>query len=298
MRNSKDTVLQEYKIKGKDTLLEFLMKMQVRKSRNAIKSLLVHKQIMVNGKLVTQFDQPLLSGDVVSVMKFNQARRSHKLQGVTIVYEDDYIIVVEKDAGVLSVGTDKIKTRTAFHVLNEYVKRKKGKDNRIFVLHRLDREMSGLMIFSKEADIQDLYQRNWDRLVLEYVYTGVIEGFLEPKNGTMESWLTENKNFLVFSSPNDNGGLHSVTHYKTVQSGKYYSLLDLRLETRRKNQVRAQLSQLKHPIVGDRKYGASGNPIKRIALHAGYMQLIHPVTGQRMEFISNLPKGMKELMDY
>lgn len=294
---AQDIVLQELRASEDTQLLQFLLDKEVRKSRNAIKSLLAHKQIKVNNKLQTQFDFELKAGDRVSVMKFNQARKRNRMKGLTIVFEDEYIIVIEKEPGILSVGTEKEKTLTVFNVLNNYVKAKGKKDSRIFVLHRLDREVSGLMIFSKDAETQSICQRNWNVIVPEHKYTAVVEGQLEPEKGTIKSWLTENKNYMIFSSSFDNGGLEAVSRYKTLKKAKHCSLLEIDLVTRRKNQIRAQLNQLKHPIVGDRKYGASSNPIKRIALHSQSMVIVHPISGQKLEFESNLPKSFSILLN-
>jgi 23S rRNA pseudouridine1911/1915/1917 synthase len=291
----RDKVLQEIKVDKPIRLLEFLIEKGVRKSRNAIKSLLAHKQIRVNGKLVTQFDFELNAKDKVSVMKFDQSRKEKRLKGLKIVFEDDSLIVIEKEAGFLSVSTDKEKTRTVYNALNEYVK-KKSKTARVYVLHRLDREVSGFMIFAKEMELQDIFQKNWDMLVPCYSYTAVVEGCPNPENGIVTSWLTENKNFVMMSSLTDNGGLKSVTHYKTQKTKGGYSLLSFELETKRKNQIRAHMQQIGHPIVGDRKYGASNNPIKRIALHAGELTLKHPRTGELLEFKTAIPKTMQMLI--
>ena len=296
MRNNpKDKSLQEIKVTQKSQLLDFLIEKQVRKSRNAVKSLLAHKQIKVNGKLITQFDFELNSGDKVSVMKFDQSRKEKKLKGAKILFEDDDLIVVDKEAGFLSVSTDKEKSRTVFKALNEYVK-KKDKNGRVFVLHRLDREVSGLMIFSRNPELQEIFQKNWDAVVINYSYVAVVDGRPNPSNGTVVSWLTENKNFVMMSSPADNGGLKSITHYKTAKSIGRYSLLSFNLETRRKNQIRVHMQQIGHSVVGDKKYGASNNPIKRIALHAGELVLKHPTTGELLEFKSSIPKNMQMLL--
>lgn len=292
---SRDKVLQEVKATKPGELLDFLMEKQVRKSRNAIKSLLAHKQIKVNGKLVTQYNHELVPGDKVSVMKFNQSRKERKLKGLKIVFEDDDLIIVDKEAGFLSVSTDKEKLRTIYGVLNEYVK-KKSKNARVFVLHRLDREVSGFLVFAKSLDLQDVFQKNWDNLVKEYIYTAVVQGKPEQDEGTVVSWLTENKNFVMMSSTIDNGGLKSVTHYKVVKSVGRYTLVDFNLETRRKNQLRVQMQSIGHTIVGDKKYGATDNPIKRIALHVREIALKHPVTGQLLEFKSPIPKVMQQLV--
>ncbi|NDV67844.1 RluA family pseudouridine synthase [Dysgonomonas sp. 25] len=293
---AQDIVLQQFKIKEPAQLLSFLLEKQVRKSRNAVKSLLAHKQIKVNDKLITQFDLQLNPGDRVAVMKYNQARKRNPLKGLTIVFEDEYIIVIEKESGVLSIGTDKERTKTIFNVLNSYVKARYNKEDRIYVLHRLDREVSGLMIFAKDEETQLQFQKNWDKLVLDYQYRAIIQGQLDPPQGTIKSWLTENKNHVVFSSSFDNGGLEAITNYETVETSKHYSEVIFRLVTRRKNQVRAQMNQQKHPIVGDKKYGSTGNPIKRIALHGQEMILAHPVSGQKLEFKCPMPKAMQQLL--
>ncbi len=297
MRNSskRDTILQEIKADKPIQLLDFLVEKQVRKSRNAIKSLLAHKQIKVNGKLITQFDFELNKGDKVAVMKFDQSRKEKRMKGLKIVFEDEDLIIVDKEAGFLSVSTDKEKMRTVYGLLNEYVK-KQNKNTRVFVLHRLDREVSGLLIFARSAELQDVFQKNWDNLVKKYLYTGVVEGTPAQKEDTLISWLTENKNFVMLSSSHDNGGLKSETHYKVLKSAGHYSLLQFELKTRRKNQIRVQMQQIGCPIVGDKKYGASKNPIKRIALHAGELQLKHPSTGELLEFKSSTPKVMQQLL--
>lgn len=293
---SRDKTLQQIKVTAPSQLLEYLIANNVRKSRNAIKSLLAHKQITVNGKIVTQYNHELLAGDVVEIMKFDQTRKEKRLKGAKIVFEDEHLIIIDKESGMLSVSTDKEKSRTIYSVLNEYVKGQ-NKLSRVFVLHRLDREVSGLMIFAKSAEVQSFFQRAWDNIVRVYTYAAVTEGVVKPKEGTITSWLTENKNFQVFSSPSDNGGQKAVSHYKVVKSNKNYSLVDLTLETKRKNQLRVQMQSIQHPIVGDKKYGASENPIKRIALHGYNIVMKHPITGEVMEFKSDIPKTMMQLVN-
>lgn len=298
MRNTSktDTILQELGVSKTQQLLDFLIEKQVRKSRNAIKSLLAHKQIKVNGKLITQFDYELKSGDKVAVMKYDQSRKEKKLKGAKIVFEDNDLIVIDKEAGYLTVSTDKEKSRTIYNVLNEYVK-KSGRNNRIFVLHRLDRDVSGFLVFAKSAEGQEVFQKNWDNLVKEYIYTAVVEGKPEKANGTVRSWLTENKNFVMMSSPTENGGMEAVTHYKTVKTTGRYTLLDFDLETKRKNQLRVQMQSIGHPVVGDKKYGAPNNPIKRIALHVRKITIVHPFNRGKLEFVSPIPKAMQNMMN-
>lgn len=294
-RTAKDAILQEYKVSGTHELLSFLIEKKVKKSRNATKSLLAHKQILVNGSIVTQHNKIIKNGDIVSLMKFNQARKEKKLKGLKIVFEDEFLIVVEKESGLLSVSTDKEKVRTAYYVLNEYL-RKKDKNARVFVLHRLDREVSGLMIFAKNPDIQSMFQTEWDKIIPKYTYMAVVEGKINTPKGTIESWLSENKNLVMQYSFHQGDGLHAITHYKTLKSTDRFSLLEYDLETKRKNQIRVHMKQIGHSIVGDKKYGASKNPIKRIALHASEMKLIHPVTKEVFDFKYSLPKRMLDLV--
>ena len=294
-KSTRDTVLQQFRVTEPIQLLEFLMNKEVRKSRNAIKSLLVHKQITVNGKIITQFDADLNIGDQVAIMKFDQSRKLKKLKGLTIVYEDESIIVIDKEAGILSISTDREKSRTVYNALNQYLK-KSSRNARIFVLHRLDREVSGLMVFAKNQDVQSLFQIGWDKIVPVYNYAAVVYGEVEPADGTLTSWFTENQNYVVFSSPNDNGGQKAVTRYNTIKTNGRFSLLNFGLETRRKNQVRVHMQSIKHPVVGDKKYGATSNPIKRIALHAQSMLLVHPITKMKLEFKSTIPKKMMDLV--
>lgn len=294
-RSSKDAVLQELKVSEADELLAFLIKKNVRKSRNAVKSLLAHKQITVNGKIITQFDHQLQAEDWVRIMKFDQSRKEKKLKGVTIVFEDEYMIVAEKEAGLLSVSTDREKSRTAFSVVNDYV-RKRNRNARIYVLHRLDREVSGLILFAKEPDIQSMFQNEWDKIVKEFTYVAVVEGQVRSKEGIVKSWLSENKNFVMQYSLTDNGGLEAVTRYRTIKTNEKYSLLNLKLDTRRKNQARIHMKQIGCPIVGDKKYGATYNPIKRIALHVQDIEFYHPITKEKIELKSSAPRKMLELL--
>lgn len=291
-----DLITQQFKVKQASELLQFLIDNKIRKSKNAIQSVLRRRLITVNGKLVTQYNHALKPGDKVSVMKTDQAKKVKRLKGMTIVYEDDHIIVIDKEAGLLSVATDKEQAKTAYAILTEYVKKKKP-INKIFVLHRLDREAAGLMVFAKDLDTQGKFQRNWNYIVPVYNMTAIVYGSMPEQQGTLRSWLTENKNFQVFSDSYDNGGQEAITHYKVLKNSTQYSLVEFRQETKRKNQIRAQLQQLQRPIVGDKKYGANTNPLKHMAYQASEMTIKHPSTGQIMEFKSPLSKVALKLVN-
>jgi 23S rRNA pseudouridine1911/1915/1917 synthase len=268
----------------------------VKKSRNAIKSLLAHKQIVVNKQVVSQYNYLLRPGDKVIVRRSDHAHDKKLLKGIQIVFEDDYLVVIDKEAGLLSIATDREKRETAYSIVSDYIK-KEDREARIFVLHRLDRETSGLMMFAKNPKIQEIMQKKWDELITARTYQAVVEGNLDPAQGTIVSWLTENKNFKMFSSPIDNGGQNAVTHYETLKFNRHYSLVSLKLDTGRKNQIRVHLESLGHPIVGDKKYGSTQNPIRRMALHAYELSFIHPITSLRYEFKSPIPTKMKILVD-
>ncbi len=291
-----DIITQQFRVKQPCGLLDFLIENQIKKSKNAIQSVLRRRLITVNGKMITQFDHPLKVGDKVAVMKTDQAKKVQRLKGMTIVYEDDRIIVIDKEAGLLSVATDKEQAKTVYAILTQYVKKKKD-TNKIFVVHRLDREVSGLMVFAKDLDTQGKFQRNWSFVVPVYNMTAIVNGPMPAMEGTIRSWLTENKNFQVFSDSYDNGGLEAITHYKVLKSNEHYSYVEFRQETKRKNQIRAQMQQLQRPIVNDRKYGATSTPLRKIALHASTMKIKHPGTGRMMDFNSPISKEALKLVN-
>jgi 23S rRNA pseudouridine1911/1915/1917 synthase len=269
-------------------LLNFLIEKTDGKSRNNIKSLLAHKQIKVGNKVISQFDHPLKKGQVVCISP-NRRNEAKPLPSMEIVYEDRWIIVINKEPGLLSIATDREKRGTAYSILSDYVK-EKHPNNRIFVLHRLDRETSGLMMFAKDQQAQSILQNNWDEAVSARSYVALVEGEINPEESTIVSWLKEGKTFVVHSSPVDNGGQKAITHYRTIKSNRYYSLLNVELETGRKNQIRVHMQSIGHPIVGDKKYGATHSPIKRIGLHALELSFQHPVTNEVLEFSTPIPR--------
>lgn len=271
------------------TLLPFLLENVKGKSRNAIKSILTRGQVSVNNKEITQHNHPLVSGDRVMIQDNKTAMSEQALVGIEILFEDDDLIVIEKEAGMLSIATDKGFEVTAHNQLMGYVKQNHPK-NRIYVVHRLDKDTSGVMLFAKNEQMKKTLQENWKEIVVERMYTALVEGEVKRKEGTITSWLTESKTFKIYSSDFDNGGKKAITHYKKIRSNKNYSLLEVHLDTGRKNQIRVHMEELGHPIVGDKKYGAHGNPLKRLGLHATTIVLIHPTTGKRLKFTSKVPK--------
>lgn len=282
-----------YQVKEKAELMEYLMKVMNGISRSKVKSLLTNRVVLVDNVIRTQYNFPLEPGMRVQISREkNNHEFRHKM--LNLIYEDAYLLVVEKKEGLLSVATDKQKEKTAQHILNEYVKRK-HRNNRVFVVHRLDRETSGIMMYAKDEKTQHTLRDHWHEIVFDRRYVAVVQGEMEQNRGTVESWLTDRK-LYVSSSPTDDGGKYSVTHYQTIKRANGLSLVELRLETGRKNQIRVHMADLGHPVLGDIRYGDEYNQFERMALHAFKLCFYHPITGEPMEFETPYPSSFKAVM--
>lgn len=290
VENSKQTC---FNVTEPAELLKFLQVQIPSRSRNKLKSLLEHHQISVDQKVMTQFNYPLKVGQQV-VVNWSKVLVEKQPRGVKIVFEDPYIILIEKEAGLLSIATATEREQTAYSILSEHVKKRDPK-NRIFVLHRLDRETSGVMMFAKNEEIQQALQNTWKEAVLERTYIVVVEGTVAKEQGTITSWLTESKTYKMFSSRTPNGGQKAVTHYKVLKKNKHYSLLEVRLETGRKNQIRVHMKDIGHSVIGDKKYGAAKHPLARLGLHARVLAFRHPVTGEEVRYETDIPKEFLNL---
>lgn len=281
-------------IEKKDTLLPFLFAYFAGRSKTTVKSYLAHRQVSVNGCITTQFDTPLAPGDRVEV-DFGRARQAVSHPKLRIVYEDDDLIVIEKRNGLLSVATDKQIMRTAYSILSEHVKQEDPR-NKIFVLHRLDRETSGLMMFAKNEEVKVKIQSEWEKTVVERKYFAVVEGVVEKDEGMISTYLTESKAMKVYVTQKEEGKIANTGFRVLKRSFKNdLTLLELELETGRKNQIRAHMEYIGHPIIGDKKYGSQRALIGRVALHAGVLNFIHPVTGVRHDFSTPIPRKFTEL---
>lgn len=283
----KPSTNRDFKIQQPGTLLDFLLANLKEQSRTTVKALLSHQQISINGRVTTQFNAPLKAGDKVTVC-FDKNNKPFSNPLLDIIYEDDCLIVINKKAGLLSMANEKVREKTAYHILNDYIKQSDPR-NHIFILHRLDRDTSGLMMFAKNQEIQEKLQSNWENTVLERKYVAVIEGTLPQKEGTLRSFLSEDDNYFIHTSDAREGKL-AITHYKIVKTNNQYTLLEVDLETGRKNQIRVHMQSLGHPICGDKKYGARSNPLRRLALHAYKLHFIHPITKKDMNFETPVPK--------
>lgn len=214
---------------------------------------------------------------------------------LSIIYEDDEIIAINKPAGLLSIATDKETELTAYHILMDY-EREKNIKNRVYIVHRLDRDTSGVLIIAKNEKMKLLLQDNWGDIVKERGYVAVVEGKLKEKSGTLKSWLKETKTHLIYSSNKPGDGLEAITNYQVLSEGENYSLISVDLETGRKNQIRVQLQDIGHSIAGDKKYSAETNPLKRLCLHANKLAFVHPTTKELMTFETPVPKEFNRLM--
>lgn len=282
-----------YRVTEPGELMDFLMKKMAGISRTRVKALLTNRVVLVDNTIQTLYNYPLQPGMCVQISK-EKHKHEFRHPMLKILYEDAYIIVVEKKEGLLSVATERQKERTAQHILNEYVKRI-HRGNRIYVVHRLDRETSGIMMYAKDEKTQHTLRDNWHDLVRDRRYVAIVAGDMEQDEGTVRSWLTDRK-LYVSSSPVDDGGKYSVTHYHTIKRANGFSLLELNLETGRKNQIRVHMQSLGHSVVGDERYGCEVNPLGRLALHAFKLCFYHPVTHEWMEFETPYPAPFKTLM--
>lgn len=252
-RNSfRPDVIEKYIPQESGKLLEFLLSSMPQRKRTTVKEFLKHNQIAINGIPVTKFDAELNPGDKVEV-NLSREFRVFSHRRVKIAYEDDDIIVIEKGYGLLSMGTDKVKDGTAYSILRDYVKWRDPR-NKLFIVHRLDRDTSGLMMFAKNEQAKDTMQHNWNNMVLNRKYIAVVEGYVEQDSGIVKSYLVENSQMEVYSSQEPvEGGEWAVTRYKVLKRGNGHTMLEVELDTGRKNQIRVHMKDLGHPIAGDRK---------------------------------------------
>ncbi len=277
--------MEKYIVKENEILIEFLKKTFSNLSKNSVKSLLHNEKVFVNGNMTTKYNYELNIGDVVEI-------REKVAKNIDIIYEDKDIIVINKPSGLLTVATEKEKNKTAYHLVMEYLK-KKNKNNRIFIIHRLDKDTSGIIMFAKNERAKHLYQDNWNDIVKKRCYYAVIDGKMENKEGTIKSYLKENGNMVY--SVKDRSGKIAITEYKVLKEIKNISLLDINLRTGRKNQIRVHMKENKTPILGDLKYGEKSKLINRLALHAYKLELINPVTKKLLTFEVNMPNEFKTL---
>lgn len=274
-------------------LLEFLLANVNNESRTKIKATLRGRGIKVDEKCVTQFDYSLQPGMKVAVSKRKRDDLLLKSRYVKLVYEDRYLVVVEKNIGILSMaaGHSSLNVKS---VLDDYFRKSRQRCT-AHVVHRLDRDTSGLMVYAKDMETEQILEHNWHDIVYDRRYVAVVSGEVEDEGGTIANWLKDNKAYITYSSPVDNGGKYAVTHFHTLARTTEHSLVEYRLETGRKNQIRVHSADMGHPVCGDIKYGNGDDPLHRLCLHAYVLCFYHPVTRERMEFETPIPPAFKSL---
>ncbi len=272
-------------------LLEWLIR-NSRESRNKIKSILRNRGIKVNKRVVTQFDYQLNVGDKVSISKSKQ-NDQFRSRYIRLVYEDSFLVVIEKQSGVLSMaaGHSSLNVKS---VLDDYFRRTRQRCT-AHVVHRLDRDTSGLMIYAKDIQTEQILEHDWHNIVYDRRYIAVLSGEMETSDGTIANWLKDTKSYFTFSSPVDNGGKYAVTHYRVLNRTVDQSLVEFCLETGRKNQIRVHAADMGHPVCGDMKYGNGHDPIGRLCLHAYVLCFNHPINHSRMEFETPIPAQFRRL---
>ncbi|MDY4401962.1 MAG: RluA family pseudouridine synthase [Prevotella sp.] len=297
MRNTNNT----YKTQGGDNLvitvkenaplLEYLIN-NVSESRSKLKATLQGRGIAVNGRMVTQFDYQLKTGDKIIISR-HKKQNQFKSRYVKIVYEDRWLVVVEKNIGILSMaaGHSSLNVKS---VLDDYFLKSRQKC-RAHVVHRLDRDTSGLMVYAKDIETEQILEHNWHQIVYDRRYVAVVSGEMEQNSGTIANWLKDNKAYITYSSPTDNGGKYAVTHFQVLNRTTEHSLVEYKLETGRKNQIRVHSADMGHPVCGDMKYGNGDDPLHRLCLHAYMLCFTHPVTGEPMEFSTPIPTAFRSL---
>ena len=290
--DSKRGMYAVYTVEEDAQLLDWLIANLKGLSRNKVKDTLHGRGIKVNGKIVTQFDYPLTRGMKISVSK-SKKNDTFKSRYVNLVYEDPYLVVIEKKPGILSMaaGHKSLNVKT---VLDDYFRQTKQRCT-AHVVHRLDRDTSGLMVYAKDMQTEQTLEHEWHNIVYDRRYVAVVSGEMEEDEGTIANWLKDNKAYVTYSSPVDNGGKYAVTHFHVLDRTTEHSLVEYKLEPGRKNQIRVHSADMNNPVCGDVKYGNGDDPIHRLCLHAYMLHFFHPVTRARMEFETPIPSQFRML---
>ena len=284
----------EYVVKHNSLLLDYLID-DLHFSRSNAKALLSHHVISIDGAPVSQFDFELSKGDTLIISKNPIKTKNRK--NIPIIYEDNEFLVINKPYGLLSIPSDTEKNSTAIRMVMDYVQAK-DKHNRIYLVHRIDKETSGVLMFCKNEKIRDLLMDNWNDLVIKRGYFAIVEGHMEEKEKTIVNYLRKNKLDLMYVVKHGGEGAYrAITSYKVLKENKKYRLLDVNIKTGRKNQIRVTLGSLGHYVLGDDKYGEPENPINRLCLHAYELSLKHPITGKIYKFDAPTPKEFLRLME-
>lgn len=280
-----------YRVSQAQELLPFILHVMQGVSHNRAKAILTGGGVTVDRRKVTRHDFSLKPGMVVEIAR-HKPRGELKSKFVRIVYEDAHLVVVEKAVGILSMASSPA-TFCVKQVLDDYFRRS-GQRCTTHVVHRLDRDTSGLLVYAKTIEAEQILEHNWREIVTDRRYLALASGVIEAKQGTLKSWLKDNKAYITYSSPVDNGGKLAITHFRTLATDDRHSLVELKLETGRKNQIRVHLQDIGHPVCGDIKYGNGDDPFGRLCLHAYRLAFYHPITGEHLEFETARPRWIEQ----
>ena len=275
----------KYFVNGNYLLFDYLRNNIDGKSKNNIKSLLKNEAVFVNGKIVTKYNYVLCDGDVVEI---NKKKANNN---INIIYEDNDIIVIDKPSKILTISNKNEKVNTLYRMVSDYLRKEHKK---VFIIHRLDFDTSGIIMFAKSQRVQKLYQDNWNDLAKIREYTAIVDGITANK-GHIESYLKQTKTLLVYSSKKKDG-LFAITDYEKIGGNSKYSMLKILISTGRRNQIRCHMADIGHPILGDYRYKCKINPIDRLCLHANRLEIINPITKELMVFNSNIPKEFNSII--
>lgn len=285
----------KFNVTSNSTLLAFIMEKVHGISRNKAKAILSGGGVKINGKISTRHDTPLYTNMSVEICRHKPAEQLNN-KFVKIIYEDPYLIVIEKNIGILSMAAN----HHAFSVksvLDEYFRRSK-QNCTAHVVHRLDRDTSGLLVYAKTIQAEQILEHNWHDIVTDRRYIALISGKLPKNQGTISNWLKDNKAYFTISYPQDpGGGKWAITHYKQIKSDGKHSIVELKLETGRKNQIRVHMQDMGCPVCGDIKYGNGDNPIGRLALHAFRLNFYHPITNEALSFETPIPRSFVKAIE-
>lgn len=284
----------EYKVYHDCELLDFLIEKMPKLSRNNVKSLLTNHQVAVDGAPISQYNFKLTKEDTVIVSRNRIAKKEVRKDDMQIIFEDDEFIAINKPTGLLSIASDKERCRTAYRMLTDYVQ-SKDRHNRIYVVHRLDEDTSGVLVVAKNERIRDALQKDWSNIVKSRAYYAIVEGHLREKSGVLRDYLKENKNNMMYITDDKKHGKLCITEYKVMAEIPDYSLLNIHLQTGRKNQIRVQLGHIGHFVIGDDKYGEPSNPLNRLGLHAYELVFVHPINKKTYEFRAKMPAAFQSL---
>lgn len=291
-QNYSKKLTQEFLVTTPMGLLDFLLQ-HVKQSRNNTKMLLTKKKILVDGVVVSQYDYMLQPKQVVSLSAI-PVKQESLAKELDIIFEDAYLIAINKPSGLLTIGSDREKEKTAYRMLSDYVAQQ-DKRNRVYITHRLDRDTSGVLIILKDENLRDFMQDDWNKQVVTRRYIAVVEGKLANQSGMIRSWLKETRTNIMYSSSRPNDGQEAITHYRVLKESAYYTMVDVKIDSGRKNQIRVHMLDLGHPVIGDDKYGSPSNPLKRLGLHASLLEFYHPVSKQLMRIEAKTPKEFSKL---